>query len=63
MGLLIILHCLSSSDYIINPKMAGGGRVITSDAFLITLFSRIKAWLLLTRELMQDDSTRSCNKL
>lgn len=63
MGLLIILHCLSPSNYVINPQMAGGGNLTTSDAFLVTSFSRIKAWLFLTGELTQDDGTRSCKKL
>lgn len=58
-----MLHCLRPSDKFINPQMAGGGRVITSSAFLVTSFSRIKAWLFLTEELTQDDGTSSRNKL
>lgn len=58
-----MLHCLRPSDQFINPQMTGGGRVITSCAFLVTSFSKIKAWLFLTEELTQDDGTRFCNKL
>lgn len=56
-----MLHCLRPSDQFINPQMAGGGRVITSCAFLVISFSR----MFLTEELhshrmtVQDSVTNS----
>lgn len=59
MGLLIILHCLSLSHYVINPQMAGGGRVITC-IILGYLIFKGQNLAVPTGELTQDDGTRSC---